>query len=50
MEHRPLAAAPLTGGPVLRDNGRWAVWLGRHPLEKITRGPKARLTRDRNPG
>ena len=31
------------------NNGRWAVWLGRHPLEKISRGPKGRLRRDRNP-
>ena len=37
--------------PALRrwDNGRWAVWLGRHPLEKISRGPKDRLRRVRNP-
>ena len=32
-----------------RDNGRWAVWLGRHPLEKESRGPKGQLRRDRNP-
>ncbi len=32
-----------------RDNSRWAVRLGRHPLEKISRGPKDRLRRDRNP-
>jgi hypothetical protein len=31
------------------DNCRWAVWLGRHPLEKISRGPKDQLRRDRNP-
>ena len=31
------------------DNSWWAVWLGRHPLEKISRGPKDRLRRDRNP-
>ena len=28
-------------GRTLRDTGRWAVWLGRHPLEKISRRPKA---------
>ena len=31
------------------DNDWWAVRLGRHPLEKISRGPKGRLRRDRNP-
>jgi|GEM_PF-514441 hypothetical protein len=36
-------------GLVPWDNGRWAVRLGRHPLEKISRGPKGRLRRDRNP-
>ncbi len=33
----------------LRDTGRWAVRLGRHPLEKVSRGPKGRLRRVRNP-
>ena len=32
-----------------RDTGRWAVWLGRHPLEKISRGLKGRLKWVRNP-
>ena len=36
-------------GLVVRDNGRWAVWLGRHPLEKESRGPKGQLRGDRNP-
>ena len=32
-----------------RDIGRWAVRLGRHPLENVSRGPKDWLRRDRNP-
>ena len=49
MEHRPLAAVSLTSAVARWDNGRWAVRLGRRPLEKISRGPKGRLRRDRNP-
>ena len=37
-------SAPQTG----RDNGRWAVWLGRHAREKIARAPKGQLNADRN--
>ena len=32
-----------------RDSGRWAVRLGRHPLEKVSRGTKDWLRRDRTP-
>ena len=32
-----------------RDIGRWAVLLGRHPLENVSRGPKDWLRRDRTP-
>ena len=32
-----------------RDIGRWAVRLGRHPLENVSRGPKDWLRRDRTP-
>jgi len=32
-----------------QDTGRRAVRLGRHPLEKVSRGPKGRLKRVRNP-
>ena len=32
-----------------RDNGRWAVRLGRHAPEKISGAPKGRLRRVRNP-
>src|SRR5262245_55489413 len=35
--------------PVIGDIGRWAVRLGRHPLEKVSRGPKDWLRRDRTP-
>ena len=31
------------------DTGRWAVRLGRHPLENVSRGPKDWLRRDRTP-
>ena len=27
----------------------WAVWLGWHPAEKISAGPKGQLNRFRNP-
>ena len=30
------------------NSGWWAVWLGRHPLEKISRGPKDKLIQVRN--
>ena len=39
----------LCRSPGDRDIGRWAVWLGRHPLEKISRGPEGRLRWVRNP-
>lgn len=35
--------------PRERDIGRWAVRLGRHPLENVSRGPKGRLRRVRTP-
>ena len=35
--------------PFYGDIGRWAVRLGRHPLEKVSRGPKDWLRRDRTP-
>src|SRR5207247_4718331 len=31
------------------DKGRWAVRPGRHPLEKVSRGAKDWLRRDRTP-
>ena len=31
------------------DTCRWAVRLGRHPFEKISKGPKVQLKRVRNP-
>ena len=34
---------------MLRNNGRWAVRLGRHALEKVSRAPKSQLRRVRNP-
>ena len=49
MEHHTLATMSLTEASVARNNGRWAVWLGRHPLDKESRGPKGQLRRDRNP-
>ena len=39
----------LCRSPEVRDTGRWAVWLGRHPLEKVSRGPKGRLRWVRTP-
>jgi hypothetical protein len=33
----------------LWNNGRWAVRLGRHALEKVSRAPKSQLRRVRNP-
>ena len=35
--------------PYYGDSGRWAVRLGRHPLENVSRGPKDWLRRDRTP-
>ena len=32
-----------------RDTCRWAVRLGRHPFEKISKGPKVEFKRGRNP-
>jgi hypothetical protein len=32
-----------------KDTCRWAVWVGRHILEKISRIPQGQLSRDRNP-
>ena len=29
--------------PEQGDSGRWAVWLGRHPAEKISAGPNGKL-------
>ena len=37
MEHRLSATVFLTRSH--GDNGRWAVRLGRHALEKISRAP-----------
>ncbi len=31
------------------DRCRWAVRLGRHPFEKISKGPKVQFNRVRNP-
>ena len=31
------------------DTSKWAVWLGRHPAEKVSVGPKGQLIRFRNP-
>ena len=37
-----------TTNSLYEDNGRWAVWVGRHALEKISRAPKGHLSRVRN--
>ena len=34
---------------VREDSGWRTVWLGRHPVEKISMGPKGKLRRFRNP-
>ena len=47
VEHQPFAAVSLTR--YNGDIGRWAVRLGRHPLENVSRGPKDWLRRDRTP-
>lgn len=47
MGHHPPMATSLT--PERGDTGRWAVWLGRHPPEKASGGPKGRLRRVRTP-
>ena len=39
------AAHPARAG----DTCRWAVRLGRHPFEKISKGPKVQFKRVRNP-
>lgn len=49
MEHRLLLVGSLTE-PSVRDNGWWAVRLGRHASEKVSGVTKGRLTGDRNPG
>ncbi len=45
----PIHDSISNQGLDLWDNGRWAVWLGRHALEKISRAPKGQLRRVRNP-
>ena len=47
MKHRPSSVVSLTSFG--KDTGRWAVWVGRHALKKITRAPKGRLRRVRTP-
>ena len=48
MRHHLLMTVFLT--PLFVENtGRWAVWLGRHALEKISSAPKGRLRWDRDP-
>jgi hypothetical protein len=47
VEHQPSVIVLLTRS--YGDIGRWAVRLGRHPLEKVSRGPKDWLRRDRTP-
>lgn len=41
MRHHPWFAVALT--LFGEDNGRWAVWVGRHTLEKISRVPHGQL-------
>jgi hypothetical protein len=40
MEHHTFVTTSLTKTFAVWDIGRWAVRLGRHPLEKESRGPK----------
>ena len=32
-----------------KDTCRWAVWVGRHTFEKISKVPQGQLNRNRNP-
>ena len=49
MEHCLSVAALLTPTLGREDTGRWAVWLGRHAVEKVSTAPKGRLRWVRNP-
>ena len=44
MKHRPAGTGGITPGWYLGDSVGWAVRLGRHAREKVTRAPKGRLT------
>lgn len=46
MKHRPFEVILLT---LTKDNDRWAVWVGRHALNKETRASKGQLKWVRNP-
>jgi hypothetical protein len=46
MKHRPSEAVSLTASG--QDTRRWAVWVGRHALEKISSAPKGGLRPVRN--
>ncbi len=48
MEYRPFLLKPLTA-LIVSDIRRWAVWLGRLTLEKISRVTNDQLKRVRNP-
>ena len=47
MRYHPAKFTLLT--LEIKDSIWWVVSLGRQPLEKISRGPKAKLNRDGNP-
>ncbi len=47
MRHYPSSFTLLT--LEIKDHNRQTVWLGRHPAEKISVGPKGQLKRFRNP-
>ena len=49
MKHRPTGAGGITPGYHPGDSVGWAVRLGRHAREKITRAPKGQLRRVRTP-
>ena len=47
MKHHSLELMLLT--LEIKDSSRWTVWLGRHPAENVSVGPKGWLRRVRNP-
>jgi|SaaInl4_200m_RNA_FD_contig_71_218038_length_2839_multi_19_in_0_out_0_1 hypothetical protein len=46
-ETPPFKTYVTNSGPP-EDTSRWAVWLGRHPAEKVSVGPKGQLSGFRN--
>lgn len=44
-----LVVVELAAYLYMRNSSWWAVWLGWHPAEKISAGPKGRLRWFRNP-